>query len=255
MKYKELEKEGITKDFLDTMNLKNLGNPVQLLPNDEPVNLIKNSTGYWVSLNGNILKNEKNEYITVKNEEAIIARARYLINFKEQIAKREGEIYELELKNQIDKEVKRLKELTIATVKKHLSNTKTVLQLAGLLKKDFEFTLQDLIFQQNGTLEEATTEALKLTSTGGYLEHYEKIKELYDNGNLDSLYIYFFQKGIPEIASFQTNDLLNNSDIDVLIKYFHRDKFEDTIDEIQSKSHIQNVAKFLIEKKILNNNS
>ena len=92
MKYKELEKEGLTKELLDSIPLKNLGNPVQLLPNDEPVNLIKNGTGFWVSINGELLKDAMNNYLVVSNEEAVIGRARYLFNFKEQIEKQEGKL-------------------------------------------------------------------------------------------------------------------------------------------------------------------
>ncbi len=85
MKQKDLDKEGLTKEYLSTISVKKLGNPVQLLPNDEPVTLIKCSNGFWVSIDSEIVKDAKNNYLVVTDKEAIIGRGRYLLNFKDQI--------------------------------------------------------------------------------------------------------------------------------------------------------------------------
>lgn len=142
MKYKELLKEGLTKELLDSIPLKNIGNPVQLLPNDEPVNLLKNGTGFWVSINGELLKDAMNNSLVVSNEEAIIGRARYLLNFKAEIEKQEGKLYEQAMSEKIKKEIGRLKELTHKKVETYLSEVKFLLQLAGKIETDLIFTLK-----------------------------------------------------------------------------------------------------------------
>lgn len=242
MKYKELEKEGLTKELLDSIPLKNIGNPVQLLPNDEPVNLLKNGTGFWVSINGELLKDAKNNYLVVSNEEAVIGRARYLLNFKEQIEKQEGELYEQSKSEAIKKEIERLKELTREKVKKHLSTAKFALQLAGKIEKELSYTLQKMILEQNNNLEEAIIEANGLVENESFEDSYNQIKELLDKENYDELYSYFFQGGLYQIAEFK------ESEFDVMTKFFHRKKIDQTIENISSNSHLENVAKFNVEK-------
>ncbi len=135
-----------------------------------------------------------------------------------------------------------------------LSIVKFNLQLCDKIESDFVFVIKKRCLEENGSLQQKTDEALIITSKENYLESYLFIKELHEKEDWDSLYIYFFQEGIPEIASFKIPDLLNNTDIDVLVKYFHRNNLEQTISEIQSKSHLENVAKFNVEKEITKNN-
>lgn len=244
MKYKELEKEGLTKELLDSINLKNIGSPVQLLPNDEPVNLLKCGSGFWVSINGELLKDAMNNYLVVSNEEALIGRARYLLNFKAEIEKQEGKLYEQALSEKIKKEIERLKELTHKKVEKYLSEVKFLLQLSGKIETDFGFTLKKMVFEQNGHLEEVIIEANRVVEFDWFEESYNQIKDWFDKGNYDDLYSYFFQDGTYQIAEFKENEF------DVMKKFFHREKLEETIENIRSNSHIENVAKFNIEKLV-----
>ena len=244
MKQKELDKEGITKEFLSTISLKKLGNPVQLLPNDEPVTLVKCMSGFWVSVNGQLIKDEKNNYLVVSDKEAVIGRARYLLNFKEQIEKEEGAIFEEHLKTKIKEEIENLKQITKSKVEKYISEKKFILQLAGILDTDLFFTLKKIPLSENGKLEEAIAEAKDIASQEDYLYSYETIKNWLEIENYDDLYSYFFQNGTYQIAEF------NENNIDVMVKFFHRDKLEKTIEEIKTNSHIENVAKFNVESKL-----
>lgn len=244
MKQKDLDKEGITKEFLSTISAKKLGNPVQLLLNDEPVNLVKCMAGFWVSVDGELIKDKKNNYLVVSEKEAIIGRARYLLNFKEQIEKEEGSIYEEHLRVKIKEEIQRLKELTKEKVEKYLSEVKFLLQLSGKIETDLIFTLKKLTFEKEGNLEQEIIEAKRVVEIDWFIESYEQIKKWLEEENFDDLYSYFFQNGNYQIASF------DESNIDILVKFFHRDKLKKTIEEIGSNSHLENVAKFNVESKL-----
>lgn len=244
MKYKELEKEGLTKELLDSINLKNIGSPVQLLPNDEPVNLLKCGAGFWISINGELLKDTTNNYLVVSNEEAVIGRARYLLNFKTEIEKQKGKLFEQAVSDKIKKEIDRLKELTHKKVETYLSEVKFLLQLAGKIETDLIFILKKMTFEQNGNLEEEIIEAKRVVEFDWFEDSYNQIKELFEKGNYDDLYSYFFQDGTYQIASFKENEF------DVMKKFFHREKLEETIENIRSNSHLENVAKFNIEKQL-----
>jgi len=242
MKYKELEKEGLTKELLDSINLKNIGNPVQLSPNDEPVKLLKCGSGFWVSINGQLLKDATDNYLVISNEEAIIARARYLMNFQAEFEIKEGELYSHAKSEKIKKEIVRLTELTHTKVEKYLSEVKFLLQLAGKIEDDFLFTLKKIGLEQSGKFEEEIIEAKRVVELDWFEDSYYQIKEWFDKGNYDDLYSYFFQDGNYQIASFKENE------IDVMSRFFHVEKIQETIEKIRSSSHLENVAKFNIEK-------
>lgn len=244
MNQEELDKEGITKDILENINIKKLGNPVQLLPNDEPVNLLACAKGFWVLINGEIIKDEANDFMVISKEVALIARARYLVNFKDQVKKEQGEIYEKHLATSIENEVQRLKALTKAKVDSFLSETKFVLQLNGLVEKDFISNLKELSLKENGSLNEYANLAKEIASQEGFLKTYETISQWYKEEEYGNLYSFFFQNGTYEIASFDEKDM------DTMIKFFHRTKIQETIDEVAQSSHLANVARFNIEKKL-----
>jgi hypothetical protein len=244
MNYKKLEKEGLTKELLDSIPLKKIGNPVQLLPNDDPVNLVKCARGFWISINGELVKDAENNYLVVSDEAAIIGRARYLLNFKEEIEKQTGKLYEAALSDKIKKETERLKELTHEKVKTCLGEIKFLLQLAGKIETDLSFSLKKLVIEENETLEEAIIEANRVVEIDLFEESYHTLKKWFDEGNYDDLYSYFFQNGAYEIANFQEND------IDVMRKFFRADKIDETLESIRSNSHLENVARFNVEKAL-----
>lgn len=236
-KQKDLDKEGITKEFLSTLSVKKLGNPVQLLPNDEPINLIKCMAGFWVSLDGEILKNEKNEYLVISDKEALIGRARYLLNFKDEIKSQK-----------IEQEIERLKNLVDKKLDYVLDQMQEILIYSGhIVPSGFKGTLYKImeaeesqIMKRDKALEIVDEETVKL------YENLKKQKELNEKKDYNSLYVFLIQKGLNEIASFDTT---NPKHINALIRNFNRDKIESTIIEIQSSDHLYNIAKFNIEKQ------
>lgn len=237
-KQKDLDKEGITKEFLSTLSVKKLGNPVQLLPNDEPINLIKCMAGFWVSLDGEILKNEKNEYLVISDKEALIGRARYLLNFKDEIKSQK-----------IEQEIERLKNLVDKKLDYVLDQMQEILIYSGhIVPSGFKGTLYKImeaeesqIMKRDKALEIVDEETVKL------YENLKKQKELNEKKDYNSLYVFLIQKGLNEIASFDTT---NPKHINALIRNFNRDKIESTIIEIQSSDHLYNIAKFNIEKQL-----
>jgi hypothetical protein len=76
--------EGITKELIDFVLKQSKCSPVQLMPGDEPQNLLECSSGYWVVLApGQYLRDEYNKMIVIPVRDCKIGRARYLLNFGE----------------------------------------------------------------------------------------------------------------------------------------------------------------------------
>lgn len=230
----ELNKEGITKEFLQTINVKTLQNPVQLEPGNEPVNLVKCGSGFWVSINGEILRDKANNYLVIPDKEAQIGRARYLLNFKEQVEKNKEA-------KELKKEVNRLIELTRNKIEDHLKKYKFLLQTSGLIETDIIYSLRMSVISES-EIESLKIKAKELTQDEMYLKTYNYILSLYELKDWDNLYIWAFKDGLPEIASFE------NKDVDALIANFHKDKIDETLEKIKNSSYLENVARFNLAK-------
>lgn len=104
--------EGLTLELVNSIRMDRNYSPVQLLPGDEPTHLLQCSTGYWVMVDGQALKDEKNQLIVWKLRECQVGRARYLLNFGAQ--EKENKVQALmaswkkEVKEKID-EVEKVK--------------------------------------------------------------------------------------------------------------------------------------------------
>ena len=234
----QLDKEGLTKEFLSTIPKKPLLSPVQLSANDSPVNLINCATGFWVSLNGEVFKDSKGAYLVISEKEAFIGRARYLLNFQDEIKQKK-----------IDKEVKRLKKLVDDELGKAVENLKRALIYEGSLfpESGFEGLVYKVEEEQRREMYKRNVEKAKELVTDKTLPTYELLcsqVDLEDKKDYDFLYSWFFQGGTYQIASFDNSA----SDMSTLVKFFHKDSIEETISEIGKKSHLENVAKFNIEK-------
>lgn len=236
MKQKDLDREGITKAYLSTLNIKSLGNPVQLLPNDEPLKLLKCMGGFWVLSEGSILKNEKNEYLVVSEKEALIGRARYLLNFSDEIKQ-----------EKINQEVIRLKNLTDSKLDYVLSNIEEALIYAGRINPP---VLRAILCSQMVHLESEKLKrerALEIVDDG-VVDLFDRLKAQKDLGTLkdyNSLYDFLFQDNTMQIASFE---LLNPNHMEALVRSFSATNILNTVIEIQSSEHLYNIAKFNIEK-------
>jgi hypothetical protein len=224
-----LKEEGITKEFLNSIDISKGCSPAQLKPGEEPVKLLECSSGYWVSLGfGEFLKDETGTMVVISKKEAKIGRARYLLNFKDEVYQKEIAIEIERLKKQVDEKLKHL-----------LPQMKTVLVKAGVIEVE---GLEKAIMEIRKP-DEKELEFYKTIATESFANSYNKLVELKEAGDYDSLYMLLFQDGVPLMASFQNNE------IDQLAKFFHKDKLEDTISKISGKSHLENVAMFNLEKR------
>lgn len=84
--------EGILPDILAKVDMKHSSSPVIFHPEDEPVNLMQCSKGFWVSIgDGKFLEDEQGKLAVFSTRECTIARARFLsLRFEDEI-KRETE--------------------------------------------------------------------------------------------------------------------------------------------------------------------
>lgn len=74
--------EGITPELVQSINIKKQSSPIQVKPGDDPVNLMPCEKGFWVKLEDrSILTDENNKYVVISHRDAIVGRARYLLNF------------------------------------------------------------------------------------------------------------------------------------------------------------------------------
>lgn len=251
---KQLLEEGITEEMISAVNMKLPINPVQLNPNDEPVNLIRCSKGFWVSVDGAMVKDANNEYFVVSDKDARIARARYLSNFDTKIQKDNAEMQNKIFQKLVDQEVLRLKKEVDEKLSEAKHNIRMALLYSGLAEPE---GLEMVIMHQrehdpipgNKALYQAQSERAKQICDQDTIELYEKLskeKELGDSKDYDSLYAFLIQGGLPQIASFSYD---KPKDIAAMIRNFSHDNIAATIMEIQERGHLENVARFNIEKK------
>lgn len=252
---KELQSEGITLDLINTINMDTQYSPVQLNPGDEPAKLMQCSSGYWVVMeDGSVLK-ERNGYYVVPVKEAQIGRARYLLNFKDQIAVELERIHE----SKIQDEILSLKKQVDVKVSDDLDKLRQILVMAGKIEvHGLEAILIDAVKNATGDdpfsinyrnkveYEQRVAHAKELDTENDLLSCYERLKQLSEAGEYNTLYQHYFQDGLPLLSSFNRN---NPEHMTALIKSFHRDKIMATIDEIKEKDHLYMVAKFNVDKR------
>lgn len=249
-----LKQEGITTEFLKSFTMDREYSPVQLMPNEDTVKIIRCSTGYWVMLEfGEYLKDEKRRLIVIPEKEAKIGRARYMLNFASQIAANNGELYEAK----IQEEIIRLKAQVDVRVKEDLSKMREILVMGGRIEvTGIEAILMDAIENATGTdafdfnnndkvVLNSRKQIAKELATDDFLSTYEALKKLNETGQYDTLYQHYFQNGLPLLASFNRN---NPTEMDAMVKNFKADKIMSTIDEIQAHDHLYMVAKFNVDK-------
>ncbi len=228
------------ESILQSINIKKEFSPVQKKKGEKPVKLIKNGNQFWVMLEFGVYeKDKKGNLLLIDQETAKEWRANYLMNCQEEIKKLEEE----RLEREIQKEVENIKDKLREIVPDYLRKIETNLRYAGVLNdSDTIHTLIIEIDKAKGVYEKKLKEAKEIVMQEDYIYSYEKIKEMYENKNYDALYMYFFQDGLPMIASINLQD--NN-----VLECFKAENLSKTIDELQDKEHIYNVAKFNVLKK------
>lgn len=264
---KQLSEEGLTKDFLKTINLSEGHSPVQLMPNEDPVILIMCGGGFWVKLSdGTYLKDEKNKLFIVSEKQAIIGRARYLLNFQAQI-----------LQDKIDNLVRKTKLSLEMEAKTKISQMKEILKYAGHLKlegietalfsmqkEQAEASLENKnyhhIFEQmdnpnpNQILQEMEQKhqlnrherkvnEAKEIATEPFIQAYNSLVEMLNNEDYDSLFVMLKQEGMPLLFAANKS---NEKELATLSDFFHASNVSATIAEVQEKGHLYCYCKFKV---------
>jgi len=251
-----LIKEGITKDLLASINMDKQHSPVQLMPDETPVKLIKCGTGYWVMLEfGEYLKDEKNRLIVISDKDAKIGRARYMINYATEIEQERLD----KLEEAINSEMDILKAKVDEKLNSDIKKSREILVLAGKIELEgIEKILTDAVRQANGSdpynlnsndsyRYEQRAKIAKELATPEFEDSYKLLLRLKENTPYNSLYQQYFQEGLPLVGSFQTN---SPSDLEALKKLFSRSALDQTSDDMQNKDHLYMVAKVNVEKRL-----
>lgn len=234
---KKLKEEGITKEFLEALNMANNYSPVQLRVGEEPVKLMECAKGYWVVLEyGKYLKDENGKMVVIDKKEAKIGRARYLINFKEQVEK---ERFDSAVKEEHDKLVK----LTSQKAQETRRTIKDVLIIGGKLEAKgldgIHISLQEKMpnfYERKKACEQLATDEL--------LAMYERLTQLIDSDNMDSIYVFLFQDNLPELIRSTGKDI----EFEVMKEMFHKDNISSTVDRANEKGHLYMLAEIKVRK-------
>lgn len=259
MTNKELQAEGITKEYVANLNMANNYSPVQLMPNvmpnEEPVKLMKCEKGYWVVLEfGKFLKDDNGKMVVIPEKDAKIGRARYLLNFADDIAQEA-------LKSAIEKEYRRLRTETEKKTDKIISDMKEVLLVAEKIKPNGldsmllslqkgnygGFGVTDYEIEQRKENYAKKKEACIELATDELLNTYNYLKALRAEEAWDSLYICLFQDGLPELFSGRLDSEI---DMKVLASMFHVNTHLETVEKVKSKGHLYVVAELAARKII-----
>ncbi|TQI72251.1 hypothetical protein JM79_3208 [Gramella sp. Hel_I_59] len=223
MNYKELEKEGITKELVKSINIKRSFSPVQFKKEEDPVKLMINSKGYWIVLGfGEFLK-DGDDLVVMPAEKVLVARARYLLNFKDEV-----------IENEIQKEISVLKKKVDVKYKEIIDKLENILLHAGLIEPSNSLIMALIDAENTDRLKKA---AEKIASKE-MVDFYYRLKELYENKKYDSLYCLLIQDGLPQIASLKINS--------PTLKHFSKDNLDKTLQSLEGKSHLYNIAKFKV---------
>ena len=103
--------EGILPDILAKVDMKRSPSPVIFHPEDEPVNLLQCSKGFWVSLGDEkFLEDEQGKLVVFPTRECTVARARFLsLRFEDEI-ERETEKIIFARKNKAERMLNNLRD-------------------------------------------------------------------------------------------------------------------------------------------------
>lgn len=204
------------------------------MPNEEPVNLLKCSKGYWIKdEDGRYLKDEKGQLYVVTEKEALIGRARYTLNFQKDIQEQ-----------QIQLEIRKLEKKVEDFLNPILEKVKDALCNLGLISDSNQFLRNIIQSQMSEDQQNLVIEQSKKIVEIFPLEKYENYRQLIDNRKFDELYIMLFQEGLPTIAKF------NNTNIEGLKKTFGFDVINETMDDLEGKSHLYKIAYVNIKSKM-----
>ncbi len=210
MKIEKLKKteiaEGITLDMVSRVNPNVNYSPIMLQSGDEPCDILKCSTGYWVMIKGETLKDEKGKRIVFPERDCIIGRVRYLLIHGHEEKKAKVAALVAKWKGKVDKKISEI-ETDVTVTKRMLDRTDS---LNGAL-------LEGALTQEkiDSRVEQ---EKRKLSRMQSFLERF---KEMQSNGD----YVPFVNElGIADLNMHMFSAKLDNeNDVRILKNTFGAD--------------------------------
>jgi len=236
---KALQEEGITLNYLHKVQQLGKMSPVMFKAGDEPVNIVKaNKLEYWVLLpDGSYLKDENSQLIKYPLKECVIARARYLLNHKDN-----------EIKAETEKEVERLGKELITATNELVENIKRVKEYASAEPKDtFVVILKNMCPEE---YKFKKREAIKYIEAHPDLdEDLKAIELLIKTKDYDTLHLTLEQGYVPAILAISHSD---TDGMKLLQKFFSAESINKTVDTLNGQSTIKSIAMFKIQKNYVN---
>lgn len=210
---KEEKAEGITKELIDFVANEKSRTPIQLQQGDEPQNVLKCSTGYWVVLEpGKYLKDENNKMMVFSDRDCIVGRARYLLNF--------GNIEK-------EKKIIALVESWKTQCREKLDELKKAINKLKLNQGDETDTFVSSILKMYQRERPAEYEAERLFSEATLakeLPKYENAEALYAAGDFQQLIPILGIREFPALMLSAHKDI--SSDMKVLINTFSKEAID-----------------------------
>jgi hypothetical protein len=222
------------------VNPNNVGSPILLDNYDEPINILRMKSGFWISQNMELKKDEKRNYIVISVNQAVAGREKYLEKYKQQIYTQKIESELFKLQSDVDRKLTNL-----------LDKLQTILILSGKKEVKISFAqqiiLDNLRINYKYDFERMQKESGKIV-TAEFLNQYNYLttqKQLGNQKDYDTLY-NFLSDNRNTLGFFQLD---NESHVKALLSNFHASEILKTIECIQEKGTLYTIAKINVDKR------
>ena len=167
--------EGLTLALVNSPDATRKPSPVMFQKDDEPVNLVKCSTGYWVCYEpGKYLRDEKGRLMVLGQRECQIARARYLFHFADMEKQQETEKLLSSRRDKVQKAIENMRKNIDSSMERSNGNR----------------CLLEFMTDEHQQKYKAETE--RITRLLPQMEDmYRKVVESFEKGNIAELLDYF----------------------------------------------------------------
>jgi hypothetical protein len=209
---KQEKDEGLTVELVNSIDLKKKASPVMFLKGDEPVKLVKCSTGYWVMYHdGKYLKDKDNKLMVFEERECQIARARYLFYYLDREKQEEVDLLLQSRKRKVDEKIK--------IIEHNLQSMKDRIEGKGWHHGLIESLMDSEQLSEQLAEYNAKTKELK-ENLPEYERIYNYIMELYKKGEIITLLNMFDIEKMPNPVFTASFD--NENDMRILKNSFEK---------------------------------
>lgn len=190
---KEEKAEGLTIDFVNKVDLRKKCSPVMFKAGDEPVGIMKCSTGYWVHTSDGYLRDGKGALIVFSIRECQIARARHLMNHGEEEKRLEAERVLEQRKRKIQEKLEVFKQ-NIEDIRQYTIEGSTANTLAKIFESAMSVEQRIHIKTENDR---------KIKNLPKMEAQYELLVSEFEKGNYNLLLDIMGIEKIPNPISFK----------------------------------------------------